>query len=102
MANEAQTQTVWRLLSPIGVSLDVRSLGVQGTSGISRLVLAMLSNHKPNASRLQELLAEKILEARPDIEVRFYEKPNSSVGAPESLLAQIAADCGLAINGTGD
>ena len=102
MDTDVETPRLWNLLSPVGVKPEVESGGVQSATGASLLRLAMLSNHKPNASRLQELLVERISEARPDIEVRFYEKQNSSVGAPEPLLAQIAADCGLAINGTGD
>jgi len=92
----------WTLLSPMGLRGEGPSPDPPGGLVGRADVLGCLSTRRPNAAALQRLLAERVRESLPELEVRFYEKANSSLGAGEELLNVLAADCGLVINGTGD
>lgn len=92
----------WRLVSPMGLIEPSPAAIGSRSGGSTGLVLGFLSNRKPNAGPLQRLLGDRISAAMPSVEVRYYEKGNSSLGAAPDLLDQVAADCGLAVNGTGD
>lgn len=94
-------RSTWTLLSPLGVS-NRTAAGEMSSRRPRGGVLGFLSNRKPNAAALQRLLGPKVAAMAPELEVRYYEKANSSLGAGAELLDRLAADCGLVINGTGD
>jgi hypothetical protein len=100
MSSEPRSE--WRLVSPMGLAKVGVPNSKAAAAGGRRVVLGFLSNHKPNATPLQRMLAVPLADAFPDLEIRFYEKANSSLGAPGELLDRVAADCGLVVNGTGD
>src|ERR1700721_2095160 len=95
-----------RLVSPLG---EVRRADAPaGTAqrsggGPEGVVLGFLSNTKANTSRLQAELARVVSEQSGAAisRVEFYEKQSSALGASPQLLAEIARDCTLVINGTG-
>ncbi len=93
---------IWTLLSPMGLAKRPGPLAVPHAKTGTRTPLGFLSNRKPNAAALQRLVADRVAQAMPAVELRFYEKANSSLGAGEPLLNTIAAECGLVVNGTGD
>lgn len=92
-------ETIWNLVSPVGVR-SARSAPKKQLGRSTKRVLGFLSNRKPNTSAVERGLAALL--ASRQLEVRFYEKANSAVGAGEELLDRIGADCGLVVNGTGD
>ena len=92
----------WTVLSPAGVPAAARHAERAAAGPGSKRTLGFLSNHKPNTTELQSALGERIRHVDPKIDMRFYEKAGSAVGAGEALLAEIAANCGYVVNGTGD
>jgi hypothetical protein len=97
-------ERTWRLHSPVGVPRRrAAAAELAGADAVSvGAALGFLSNRKPNASALQRALGEAVAGERPGLEVRFYEKPASSLAAAEELLDRIAAECRLAVNGSAD
>lgn len=91
----------WTLLSPLGLRKPARAAATASERPRAS-VLGFLSNRKPNATALQRLLGSRLSAAEPGLEIRYYEKSNSSLGAGAELLDTLAADCGLVVNGTGD
>jgi hypothetical protein len=93
-------ERTWTLHDPVGK----RRLqpAPAPAAGSEATALGFLSNRKPNTTALQRALSAALGGHRPDLEVRFYEKPSSAVAATDELLDRIGADCGLVVNGTGD
>jgi hypothetical protein len=64
--------------------------------------VGLLDNGKNNSDKVLKGVAA-LLEARyPGIEVRYYRKPGAYRPAPDALLDQVAAECDVALVGTGD
>ena len=92
-------ETVWHLLSPIGVH-KAPSAPRRGTTARNGRLVGLLSNRKPNATPLlQNLMARLQGEG---FETRFYEKRNSATPAADELLDRISAECGLVVVASGD
>jgi hypothetical protein len=92
----------WTVLSPAGVPALSRPAQRAANNPGVRRTLGFLSNHKPNTSELQSALGDLVRQIDGKVEIRFYEKAGSAVGAGEVLLSEIAANCGYVVNGTGD
>jgi hypothetical protein len=101
--DEMQERT-WMLHSPVGVPRQQAAAPGAPVAEAASVgaALGFLSNRKPNASALQRALAQTLAGKRPGLEVRFYEKPASSLPAADELLARIAAECRMAVNGSAD
>lgn len=91
-------QTVWHLLSPVGVRKQ--RAAARPKTGAGERVVGFISNRKPNASALlQDLMAR--LKTR-GFETRFYEKRNAATPGGEALLKRVSKECSLVIVASGD
>ena len=92
-------ETVWHLLSPVGVQRH--DTGERRTSAASsERVVGFLSNRKPNASLLLKTLMKRSQDKGYD--TRFYEKLNAATPAGNQLLERIAKECTTVIVASGD
>jgi len=92
-------ETVWHLLSPVGVH-KTPAAPSRAASVRNERVIGLLSNRKPNATPLLQDLMARLREQ--GYETRFYEKRNSATPAGDELLDRVSAECGLVIVGSAD
>ena len=92
-------ETVWHLLSPVGVHKAPSAPGRAANARNAR-VIGFLSNRKPNATPLLENLMARL--KGPDFETRFYQKRNSATPAGDELLNRISGECGLVVVASSD
>ncbi len=92
-------ETVWHLLSPVGVH---KAPSAPRSAEIVRheRVIGLLSNRKPNATPLLENLMARLKSQ--GFETRFYQKRNSATPAGDELLNRVSAECGLVVVASGD
>ncbi len=92
-------ETVWHLLSPVGVH---KAPAVTSRPAIVRKNrrIGLLSNRKPNATPLLENLIARL--HGHGYETRFYQKRNSATPAGAALLDQVSAECGWAVVASAD
>jgi hypothetical protein len=64
--------------------------------------IGLLDNGKTNSEQLLKLVAHKMAEAYPGVEIRYYRKPGAYRPAPTALLDQVAAENDVALVGIGD
>jgi hypothetical protein len=70
------------------------------TNQVSRI--GLLDNGKTNSEQLLKLVADKMAEAYPGVEIKYYRKPGAYRPAPTALLDQVAAENDVALVGIGD
>ena len=92
-------ETVWHLLSPVGVH---KAPAARSGAAITRndRVIGFLSNRKPNATPLLQNLMARL--EKQGYETRFYEKRNSATPAGDELLDRVDRECGLVLVASGD
>jgi hypothetical protein len=64
--------------------------------------LGILDNSKPNFKRLATLLADRLRDDGAVVDIAYFRKENSAVGAGAELLDQIASSADLVITGSAD
>jgi hypothetical protein len=64
--------------------------------------IGLLDNGKPNSEKVLRLVAAKVAEAYPGVEVRYYRKAGAYRPASTGLLDQVAAENDVALVGIGD
>ena len=64
--------------------------------------IGLLDNGKPNSEKVLRLVAAKMAEAYPGMEIAYYRKPGAYRPAPSGLLDQVAAENDVALVGIGD
>ncbi len=64
--------------------------------------IGLLDNGKTNSEQLLKLVAHKMAEAYPDVEIRYYRKPGAYRPATTELLDKVAAENDVALVGIGD
>jgi hypothetical protein len=67
-----------------------------------RVRIALFDNNKANAAALLGLLAERIASEFPEAEVLHRGKHNAAVGAPATVLDQVAEEADWAITAMAD
>lgn len=92
-------ETVWHLLSPVGVHKAPSAPSRAAIVRNDRLV-GLLSNRKPNATPLLENLMVRL--QGHGYETRFYQKRNSATPAGDELLDRVSAECGLVVVASAD
>ena len=92
-------ETVWHLLSPVGLHKQQAAAGRAAVAGKERVV-GFLSNRKPNASRLLTDLMTRL--KREGYETRFYEKLNAATPAADEVLERVVRECTSVIVASGD
>lgn len=92
-------ETVWQLLSPVGVH-KAPSAPRRAEIVRNERVIGLLSNRKPNATPLLENLMARL--KGQGFETRFYQKRNSATPAGDELLNRVSAECGLVVVASGD
>lgn len=92
-------ETVWHLLSPVGVQKPWTS-GRRASAAGTDAVIGVLSNRKPNASLLLTTLMKRLTDR--GYSTRFYEKLNAATPAGDPLLQRIAKECTSVIVASGD
>ena len=92
-------ETVWNLLSPVGVQRQ-HTNARRTSAGGSDHVVGFLSNRKPNASLLLKTLMKRLQDKGYD--TRFYEKLNAATPAANELLERVAKECTTVIVASGD
>ncbi len=84
-------------------TLEVEAPRVEMAKRPSRFQkVALLDNSKTNAEALLKKVAALLSEQQPDLEFKYYRKPDLSRPAPPLLLDQLAEECEVAIVGVGD
>jgi hypothetical protein len=92
-------ETVWNLLSPVGVH-KAPAAAVRATVARNDRVIGFVSNRKPNATPLLENLMARLKDRGYD--THFYQKRNSATPAGDELVNQVVAECELVIIGSAD
>ncbi len=64
--------------------------------------IGLLDNGKPNSEKVLQMVAAKVAEAYPEVQVRYYRKPGAYRPAPSALLDQVAVENDVALVGIGD
>lgn len=92
-------ETVWHLLSPVGLHKAPSALGRSAVVRNDR-VIGFVSNRKPNATPLLENLMARLKDRGYD--THFYQKRNSATPAGDELLNRVSAECGLVVVASAD
>jgi len=64
--------------------------------------IGLLDNGKPNSEKVLQMVAAKVAEAYPGVQVTYYRKPGAYRPAPSALLDQVAEENDVALVGIGD
>jgi hypothetical protein len=64
--------------------------------------IGLLDNGKPNSEKVLRLVAAKMTETYPGMEITYYRKPGAYRPAPSGLLDQVATENDVALVGIGD
>src|ERR1043166_3457481 len=99
IAMEGTMETVWNLLSPVGVH-KAPAAAVRATVARNDRVIGFVSNRKPNATPLLENLMARLKDRGYD--THFSQKRNSETPAGDELVNQVVAECELVIIGSAD
>jgi len=84
-------------------TLEVEAAKVERAPRVAEVKrIGLLDNGKPNSEKVLQMVAAKVAEAYPGVQVTYYRKPGAYRPAPSALLDQVAAENDVALVGIGD
>jgi hypothetical protein len=84
-------------------TLEVEAAKVERAPRVAEVKrIGLLDNGKPNSEKVLRLVAAKVAEAYPGLQVTYYRKPGAYRPAPPALLDQVAEENDVALVGIGD
>ncbi|TMD27673.1 MAG: hypothetical protein E6J04_16735 [Chloroflexi bacterium] len=84
-------------------TLEVEAAKVERAPRVAEVRrIGLLDNGKPNSEKVLQMVAAKVAEAYPGVQVTYYRKPGAYRPAPSALLDQVAAENDVALVGIGD
>jgi hypothetical protein len=84
-------------------TLEVEVTRVEQAPRVTEIkCIGLLDNGKTNSDKELRLVAAKMAETYPGVEIRYYRKPGAYRPAPSGLLDQVAADNDVVLVGIGD
>lgn len=84
-------------------TLEVEAAKVERAPRVADLKrIGLLDNGKPNSEKVLQMVAAKVAEAYPGVQVTYYRKPGAYRPAPSALLDQVAEENDVALVGIGD
>ena len=84
-------------------TLEVEAAKVERAPRVAEVRrIGLLDNGKPNSEKVLQMVAAKVAEAYPGVQVTYYRKPGAYRPAPSALLDQVVAENDVALVGIGD
>ncbi|TMD80739.1 MAG: hypothetical protein E6I59_09865 [Chloroflexi bacterium] len=84
-------------------TLEVEAAKVERAPRVAEVKrIGLLDNGKPNSEKVLQMVAAKVAEAYPGVQVTYYRKPGAYRPAPSALLDQVAEENDVALVGIGD
>jgi len=84
-------------------TLEVEAAKVERASRVAEVKrIGLLDNGKPNSEKVLQMVAAKVAEAYPGLQVTYYRKPGAYRPAPSALLDQVVEENDVALVGIGD
>ena len=84
-------------------TLEVEAVKVERAPRVAEVKrIGLLDNGKPNSEKVLQMVAAKVAEAYPGVQVTYYRKPGAYRPAPSALLDQVAEENDVALVGIGD
>ena len=84
-------------------TLEVEAAKVERAPRVAEVKrIGLLDNGKPNSEKVLQMVAAKVAEAYPEVQVTYYRKPGAYRPAPSALLDQVAVENDVALVGIGD
>jgi len=84
-------------------TLEVEAAKVERAPRVAEVKrIGLLDNGKPNSEKVLQMVAAKVVEAYPGVQVTYYRKPGAYRPAPSALLDQVAEENDVALVGIGD
>jgi len=84
-------------------TLEVEAAKVERAPRVAEVKrIGLLDNGKPNSEKVLQMVAAKVAEAYPGVQVPYYRKPGAYRPAPSALLDQVAEENDVALVGIGD
>ena len=84
-------------------TLEVEAAKVERAPRVAEVKrIGLLDNGKPNSEKVLQMVAAKVAEAYPGVQVTYYRKPGAYRPAPSALLDQVAVENDVALVGIGD
>jgi len=84
-------------------TLEVEAAKVERAPRVAEVRrIGLLDNGKPNSEKVLQMVAAKVAEAYPGVQVTYYRKPGAYRPAPSALLDQVAEENDVALVGIGD
>ena len=84
-------------------TLEVEAAKVERAPRVAEVRrIGLLDNGKPNSEKVLQMVAAKVAEAYPGVQVTYYRKPGAYRPAPSALLDQVVEENDVALVGIGD
>jgi len=84
-------------------TLEVEAAKVERAPRVAEVKrIGLLDNGKPNSEKVLQMVAAKVAEAYPGVQVTYYRKPGAYRPAPSALLDQVVEENDVALVGIGD
>ena len=90
------------ILDPTVVTEPIKVMMASRLDTLDGKVACILDNGKFNSDKILDLIGDEVVERYKLARVVKRRKPDSSRGAPQEMLDEIAEECDFAIVGVGD
>lgn len=81
----------------VGTAIEAYELSHQFAPTGAGTTIGLLANGFPDSDNFLYKVGEALQQRLPELEIKFWNKGNPTITAPESMLAEIKSDCQVVI-----